>query len=217
MFDKIANSKRRPTQYMKDIEVFREACGGSLTGTYHCVLPMGTTVIYDMATAELFNAEGVVIEGQEHLNEEFGILCKAIAEAGKVSAQGVDYAMPLAFEGILLRAKDGTGYFQIVDMHHQSLSLWQQINLLNDLFSALEKYIPHLRYSQHNPTSALKSAGQVKRWLAPWRKPGIGGILIKKADYMAGVDYMADSAEESQREAKPEDMVSTSACFIRLR
>ncbi len=203
MLDKIATSKRRPATYIMDIDAFRETCGGSLTGTYHCVLPMGTTVIYDVMTGELFGAEGVVIGDQEHLQEEFTLLCQELVDAGLASAQAAPYAMPLAFEGILLRAKDGTGYFQIVDMHHESLSLWQQINLLSDLFSAMEKRIPHLRYSQHHPTSALKSAGQVKRWLTPWRKPGIAGVLIKKADYMAGVEQ-GEQAHDA-------------ACLIRCR
>ncbi len=209
MFDTMAHSQLRPTQYMMDLDAFRDVCGGSLTGTYHCVLPMGTTVLYDVAEAELLNAEGVVIADQEHLLEEFTLLCQGIMEAGKASAQAAKYAMPKAFEGILLRAKDGTGYFQIVDMHHQSLSLWQQINVLSDLFSTLEKSIPHLRYSQHNPTSALKSAGQVRRWLAPWRKPGIAGVLIKKAEYMAGAP--------SEKHGTAEEQATTSACLIRCR
>ncbi|MFI3272101.1 MAG: hypothetical protein R3Y11_08390 [Pseudomonadota bacterium] len=212
MLDTIAHSKLRPAQYMADMDAFREACGGALTGTYHCVLPMGTTVIFDMTTGELFNGEGVVIGGQEHLHEEFRLLCQELMAAGEAAAQARPYAMPLAFEGVLLRSKDGMGYFQIVDMHHESLSLWQQINVLNDLFSVLEKRIPHLRYSQHNPTSALKSAGQVKRWLAPWRKPGIAGVLIKKAEYMAGPCGLGES-DMAENHA---DM-SRAACLIRCR
>lgn len=216
MFDKIAYSKRRPTEYMKDLVAFREACGGTLTGTYHCILPMGTTVMYDVATSELFNGEGVIIDGQGHLQEEFGLLCQAIVEAGKATALGQEYAMPLAFEGILLRAKDGTGYFQIVDMHHESLSLWQQINVLTDILSALEKRIPHLRYTTHSPSSALKSDGQVKRWLAPWRKPGLAGVLVKKAEYMAGQQDASEEGDGTNAEGA-DNVVNSSACVIRWR
>lgn len=196
MFDTFAASKRRPARYNNDIDAFREYCGGALTGTYYCVLPLGTSVIYDVESQELLNAEGVIIADQGHIHEEFKILCLAVQEATALAqaqaSQGQDSSeapMPQAFEGLLLRANDGTGYFQIVDMHHPSLCLWQQINVLTDLFCLLEKKIPHLRFSPHNPTSALRSPAQFRRWIAPWRKPGIAGVLIKKADFIAGSEH----------------------------
>lgn len=189
---RMASTLLRPTQYEEDSNAFRARCGSVLTGTYFCSVPMGTRVLYDASTHELVTVEGIVIEDQPHLSNELDALCAAVA-------QMIGEA-PTAVEGVLLRDKQGTGYVQILDLHHNTLTVWRQINLLADIHSQMERNIPHIRPAQHSPSSALRSDGQFKRWLMAWKKPGIHGLLVKTAECLPG---------------KPEAL--SDCCFISFR
>lgn len=178
---RMATTPLRPVTYNTDIEAFRHHCGGQFTGTYNCPLMLGTPLVYDAATGELVSVEGVLVEGHEHLNAELAILRDAIAQDAAAHGKA-----PEGFEGLMLRVQGGLSRFQLIDIRHPDIALWRQVNLLADLFCHLETSLPHVRPVQHQPTSALRSEGQFKRWLGTWKKPGIGGVLIKRAEYLPG-------------------------------
>lgn len=91
--------------------------------------------------------------------------------------------VPLAIDGVLIRAAQGPCHLRIIDVRHPRLPLWRQVNLLADIFCMNERLMPHVRPLPHDPTSALKSEGQYQRWLKTWKRAGVVGVLMKRAEY----------------------------------
>lgn len=196
---RMAHSTLRPLVFGSDIEGFRTRCGGPLTGTYHCPVIGGTRAVFDPVTAELVDGDGVQVEAPHLVDELTGVwaaLLAGLATQGGVPPHGADSvpdsttgatpSQPSGIEGVIVRAAQGACHFRIIDVRHSSLPLWRQINLLADLFCVHEKTFPHVRHLPHEPTSALGSEGQYRRWLKTWKRPGVVGVLLKRAEYQPG-------------------------------
>lgn len=189
---RMAHSSLRPLAFGVDIDSFRARCGGQLKGTYHCPVIGGTRAVFDPATEELVDGDGVQMDAPHLLGELAGVwtaLTADLAPQGGDAARGVDGTVVgahVGIEGVVVRAAQGACHFRITDICHPSLPLWRQINMLADLFCVHEKTFPHVRHLPHEPTSALASDGQYRRWLKTWKRPGVVGVLLKRAEYQPG-------------------------------
>lgn len=188
---RMARSALRPMIVGADIEVFRQHCGGSLGGLFHCMRYLGPRLLWDGGTQEFVDEAGAVmgdvgdvgdvvaVAGLDALAGELAVLRDAVgaALAGSASA-----AVPVSMDGTLLRGQDGSAHYRICDLIHPDLPVWRQVNLLADLFCQLEQRVPHVRPVPHEHTPAMKTETRVARWLATWKRPGCGGVLLKRPE-----------------------------------
>lgn len=171
----MARSTLRPMRFMYDIEAFRELRGGHLGNTMHCARYLGQHVLWDAFSREFVSEEGLCLEGLDHLHTEFGIVHDLVQEATGHSASA--YA-------VIIPVQQGRPRARIYDLIHPNLPLYIQVNLLADMFSALESTVPHTRPVQYFHTSSLNSEKRVTRWLKNWvKRPGCGGVMVKDMEF----------------------------------
>ncbi len=176
---RMARSALRPMIVGTDIEAFRRHCGGSLGGLFHCMRYPGPRLLWDGGTGEFVDEAGAVVEGLDALAGELAVLRDAV---GGALAGGASAAVPVSMDGALLRGQDGSAHYRIYDLIHPDLPVWRQVNLLADLFCQLEHRVPHVRPVPHEHTPAMKTDTRVARWLATWKRPGCGGVLLKRPE-----------------------------------
>ncbi|MBG3878087.1 hypothetical protein FVW20_13985 [Desulfovibrio oxamicus] len=176
---RMAQSALRPMIVGTDIEAFRQHCGGSLGGLFHCMRYPGPRLLWDGGTQEFVDEAGAAVAGLAALAGELAVLRDAVgaALAGSASA-----AVSVSMDGTLLRGQDGSAHYRICDLIHPEIPVWRQVNLLADLFCQLEQRVPHVRPVPHEHTPAMKTETRVARWLATWKRPGCGGVLLKRPE-----------------------------------
>ena len=176
---RMARSALRPMIVGTDVQAFREYCGGSLGGLFHCMRYLGPRLLWDGGTGEFVDEAGAAVADLDALAGELALLRDAVGVAlgGSPSA-----AIPVSMDGTLLRGQNGSAHYRICDLIHPDLPVWRQVNLLADLFSQLEHRVPHVRPVQHEHTPAMKTDTRVARWLATWKRPGCGGVLLKRPE-----------------------------------
>ncbi|UZP66327.1 hypothetical protein N1030_11955 [Desulfovibrio mangrovi] len=186
----MAKSPLRQMQYPTDLDAFRESRGGHLGGTMHCARYLGPRVLWDSSTGEFISEEGVAMTGLEHLEPEFRLVLQHAGEA---------LGTPVHIDGVLIPVQQGNPHFRIYDIFTPEgsapVTLWQEINLLADMFARIDSSTIYTRPVQYFHTASMNSDTRITRWLKTWTtRPGCGGVFFKDMEFVYTPNAMANGA-----------------------
>lgn len=196
--DSMAKSPLRQMQYPADPEAFRISRGGHLGGTMHCARYLGPRILWDSSTDEFISEQGVAMSGLGHLATELALVLDRVHTALGCAVHA---------DGVLIPVQKGEPHFRIYDLFSadagKPVTLWQQVNLLADIFAELDRKTAYTRPVQYFHTPSLNSEPRVTRWLKNWTtRPGCGGVFFKDMEFVYTPGGIAQGACVAQARGK---------------
>ncbi len=188
----MAQSALRQMTYPTDLDAFRALRDGHLGGTMHCARYLGSRILWDCATGEFISEQGIATEGLDHLVPEFMLI-----QEGATAALGC----PVHIDGVLIPVQKGNPHFRIYDLcaadRSTPVTLWQQINLLADMFAVLDRKTIYTRPVQYFHTANMQTDTRIARWLKTWTsRAGCGGVFFKDTEFVYTPNSEAQGACE---------------------